>query len=156
MVNIRDKGQRGEREVAQMLNAIIYDVCRSLSMTDEECNRALTTVQRNQNQTAVGGNDLTNCFGLSIEVKRQEQLAINTWWKQCAAAAARNGELPVLMWKQNRKPWRVQTFGVLPTPRRPTSPSPKWILCQFDIDTFKGWFFDWVVEQIKQGWEIRT
>lgn len=156
MVNIRDKGQRGEREVAQMLNAIIHDVCRALGMTDEQCNRALTTVQRNQNQSAVGGNDLTNCFGLSIEIKRQEQLAINTWWRQCVAAAARNGELPVLMWKQNRKPWRVQTYAVLPTPRRPTCPSPKWVVCQFDIDTFKEWFFDWVTEQIKQGWEIRT
>ncbi len=154
MVNIRDKGQRGEREVAQMLNSIIFDVCQSLNMTEDECQRAMTTVQRNQNQTAVGGNDLTNCFGLSIEVKRQEALAVNTWWAQCLAAAQRNRELPVLMWKQNRRPWRIQTYAVLPTPRQVQAPD--WIVCQFDIDTFKNWFFKWVSAQIQQGWEVRT
>lgn len=154
MINIRDKGQGGEREIAQMLNGIIYQVCESFGMTEEECGRALTTVQRNQNQSAVGGNDLTNCFGISIEVKRQESLAVNTWWAQCTAAAARNNELPVLMWRQNRKPWQVRTYAVLPAPGR--VPNPKWVVVQFDIDTFKAWFFDWVAAQIKRGWDIRT
>lgn len=154
MVNIRDKGQRGEREIVQMLNALIYEVCMMLEMDEADCERALTTVQRNQNQSAVGGNDLTNCFGLSIEVKRQEQLAVNTWWAQCVAAAQRNNELPVLIWKQNRRAWRVQTYGALPAPGRRVS--SKWVVVQFDSDTFKEWFKLWVTAQIQRGWEVRT
>lgn len=140
MVNIRDKGQRGEREIATLLNGIIYQVAVELGFSEEDCLKAVTTVQRNQNQTAVGGNDLTNCFGMSIEVKRQEQLSINTWWKQCVASAARGNELPVLIWKQNRKPWRVQTWANLYF----TDNARMRAVVQFDVDTFKIWFAEWV------------
>ena len=76
-INIRQKGQNGEREVADMLNGIIYLAMRELEFPEEECLKGLKTVQRNQMQTAIGGNDLTNCFGMSIEVKRQEALSVN-------------------------------------------------------------------------------
>ena len=102
-INIRAKGAGGEREICDVLNSIIQDTMRILKFPPKEVEAAGRTVQRNQNQSAVGGNDLTNTFGLSIEVKRQEQLAINTWWAQCLAAANRNNEHPVLLYRQNGK-----------------------------------------------------
>ena len=64
-------------------------------------------VQRNQNQSAVGGCDLTGTFHFAVEIKRQESLSIETWWKQCTAAASALGQVPVLIFKQNHKKWRV-------------------------------------------------
>lgn len=101
-INIRQKGAGGEQEVALELNAIIFGVYMELGM-------AVPTkpiVQRNQNQTAVGGRDLIGTFGLAIEVKRQEDLSINSWWAQCIASAKEIGETPVLLFRQNGKKWR--------------------------------------------------
>lgn len=150
-INIRQKGAQGEREVADMLNYIIYTIMGQMGYPEEAKTKALSTVQRNQNQSAVGGNDLTNCFGFSIEVKRQEQLAVNTWWKQCVAAAERNNEIPVLMYRQNRKPWRVKTRAWL-------NAGPKAHMqaeVEFDIDTFKAWFAKHVEEMLLDGYEQR-
>ncbi len=150
-INVRQKGQSGEREVADMLNFIIYQVMKELGYPEEEALKGMTTVQRNQNQSAVGGNDLTNCLGLSIEVKRQEQLSVNTWWAQCEAAANRNGEVPVLMYRQNRKPWRVKTrmwVDVLGAQAQ--------VVGEMDIESFKNWFKEWARRAIKEGAEVRT
>lgn len=151
-INIRQKGQQGEREVADMLNFGIYQAMKDLGYSDQESLRAMGTVQRNQNQSAVGGNDLTNCLGLSIEVKRQEQLSVNTWWKQCVAAAQRNGEVPVLMYRQNRKPWRVVTWVWVNLP----GGSQVQVLGEMGLEDFKAWFRAWAKEAIKQGAEVRT
>lgn len=134
-INIRRKGQSGEREIADMLNFIIYSVMKEKGLYEEECRKGLSTVQRNQNQTAVGGNDLTGCFGLSIEVKRQEQLAVSTWWAQCVASAKRNNEIPILIYRQNRKAWRV---------RMPGRVGNIDAIVEIDIDTFKKFFAEQV------------
>lgn len=151
-INIRAKGQQGEREIADMLNLIIYRTMQELGYSEEECLKGISTVQRNQNQSAVGGNDLTNCFGMSIEVKRQEQLSVNTWWAQCLAAAERNNEMPVLMYRQNRKAWHVRTYGWI------NLPGTKHIrvVVEFDIDSFKTWFAEWVKLRLLEGAEVRT
>ena len=81
-MNIRTKGRAGEREVAKMLNDIVSDVNRELNNVVIKGSVAAQPFQRNQNQSAVGGHDLSNPFGLAIEVKRQETLSINTWWEQ--------------------------------------------------------------------------
>src|SRR3546814_5598290 len=78
-IDVRQKGAEGERQVIKMLTPIIQQVMRDMDFPAEKVDAALKMVQRNQNQSAVGGNDLSNTFGLSIEVKRQEQIAINTW-----------------------------------------------------------------------------
>lgn len=151
-INIRQKGQTGEREIADMLNFIIYKQMQELGFPEDECLKGMTTVQRNQNQSAVGGNDLTNCLGLSIEVKRQEQLSVGTWWKQCVAAADRNNELPVLLYRQNRKPWRARTYAWL------SLADGKHIRAEveFDAETFKTWFAHWVRAALMQGDAIRS
>lgn len=110
-INIRAKGANGEREVATLMNAIIESVCKEegLHLPPKPL------IQRNQNQSAVGGSDLTNPFGYAIEVKRQEALSINTWWKQCEVAAAEFGGTPVVIYRQNgSRSWNVVMYTFIP------------------------------------------
>lgn len=157
-IDVRQKGASGEREVATMLNSIIQEVMVSMAFPPEQVEAATRCVQRNQNQSAVGGCDLTNVFGMAVEIKRQEALSVNTWWKQCVAAAERNNELPVLMYRQNRKAWHVRTYAWLALPG--TDPGSwsrqKMVVAEFDIDSFKAWFSAWVRGKLEQGWEIKT
>lgn len=134
-INIRAKGQSGEREVATMLNAIVQKVRQSKGLPQLD-DRDLP-FQRNQNQSAVGGDDLTNPYGLAIEVKRQETLSVNTWWKQCTASALRSGGRPILIYRQNRKPWRVVMTAPLPvTDSKSIGP----VQVEVSVETFLAWF----------------
>ena len=51
--------------------------------------------------------DIQAIPGLSIEVKRQETLVVNTWWKQALRQAEGEGDIPVLAYRKNRGKWRV-------------------------------------------------
>lgn len=114
MVNIRTKGASAERDIANQLNDIIRKILLENEVSD--INNPNYYVQRNQNQSAVGGNDLNNTYGFGIEVKRQETLSINTWWKQCTKAAFEANEIPVLLYRQTRKPWKCIMEGYLAVP----------------------------------------
>lgn len=103
MLHKRQKGGRGEREFYKLLNDRIASI--RLLLGKEEIQPPF---QRNQNQTAIGGSDLTNPFGLSIEVKRQEALHIASWWEQCTEQAAIESGKAILAYRQNRKPWRIR------------------------------------------------
>lgn len=146
-IHAQNKGKEGEREIARALNSIIREclLAHGLPVPDRD------VVQRNQNQSAVGGNDLSNCFGLSIEVKRQEQLSINTWWQQTVKAAQANDETPVLIFRQNRKPWRVVTMVWLPLPAENGSWASTSVRAEFDWDTFLAWFKQWVDRKLQNG-----
>ena len=85
----RNKGARGERELIQELGQLIGK-----------------QAGRNLNQSAIGGADCVEFPNISVEVKRCETLEIASWWRQCVANA-RDGETPVLCYRQNRKPWVV-------------------------------------------------
>lgn len=152
MINIRQKGAEGEREVYKALNPIIQRVMLELGFPAAEVNAAANAVQRNQNQSAVGGNDLTNTFGMSIEVKRQEALSINTWWKQCCEAAERNMEHPVLLYRQNGKKWRCVTTGYVELPLGKFSQAR----VEFGWETFLQWFEQWVRVKLQNGEVVRT
>lgn len=157
-INVVNKGKAGEREVATLLNGIVVQVMTAMAYPPEVIAAATKTVQRNQNQTAVGGCDLTNVFGMAVEVKRQEQLSIGTWWRQCVASAEKNDELPVLIYRQNRKPWRVRTYAWLTLPGAAPGAwnRQQMIVAEFDIDTFKGWFAQWVRGKLEQGYEVKV
>lgn len=155
-INIRQKGAEGERQVIKILTPIIVDVMRKLNCPDEEVEKALKMVQRNQNQSAVGGNDLSNTFGLSIEVKRQEALSVGTWWAQCCAAAERNNELPVLIYRQNNKPWKIRTFAWLTIPSDNGGWAYQRTIAEFGLDEFKAWFAAWVRGRIISGYELKS
>lgn len=156
MINVRDKGFNAEREIATTMNGVVMLVMRELGFPEDKIIAAASTIQRNQNQSAVGGNDLTNTFGMGIEIKRQELLAINSWWKQCEAGAMRNGELPVLIFKQNHKPWRVITYATMLAPAGANDVQHQLVRCEIDWPTFLGWFKAWVIIKLQQGEIIRT
>lgn len=157
-INIRQKGANGEREIATLLNTIVVEVMTAMAFPQEQIAAASKTIQRNQNQSAVGGCDLSNVFGMSVEVKRQENLAIPAWWRQTVAAAERNNELPVLIYRQNRKAWHVRTYAWLALPGGEAGAwsRQQMIVAEFDIDTFKQYFANWVRGKLEQGWEIKT
>lgn len=142
MVNIRQKGARGEREVCDMLNNEIIKVRKLLKLPELET-RDLP-FQRNQLQSAVGGDDITNPFKLSIEVKRQEQLSINTWWKQCKASAERfQGNTPILIFKQSRKKWRIMMETWIPIiGAKAYGP----IRVELSEEDFKQWAYNYFLE----------
>lgn len=137
-INIRTKGANGEREIADDLNAIIYYIYKRFGLDYP----AKPPVQRNQNQTAVGGCDLTGTFNLAVEVKRQETLSINTWWKQCVTSAEQCGRHPVLLFRQNAKPgtrtkWRCLTYANVIGHSAQTT---RLLRVELEYDDFLGWF----------------
>lgn len=146
-INIRTKGAEGEREIQKLLEPIVRKVMEAggYPVPDKPI------IQRNQNQSAVGGSDLSNTFGLCIEVKRQEQLAIGTWWAQCVAAASTNEEWPVLLYRQNGKKWSCVTNVWLQLPN-----TGKAARAEFDMDTFLAWFEEWVTHQLRLGYSPRV
>lgn len=147
MINIRQKGQEGERQVAKALNTIIKELLAQHSLPVPEKD----IVQRNQNQSAVGGSDLSNVFGIAVEIKRQEQLSVNTWWAQCTKAADANGEFPVLIYRQNNKPWRVVMFSYAQLPALDGMPTAIRVRTEMDWDSFLTWFRQWVDRKLQSG-----
>lgn len=85
----RNKGKAGEREFAKLLGEALG-----------------IEFNRNLDQVRNGGYDLIGLEQLAIEVKRQENLAVGSWWKQ-ALSQAKEGQTPILAYRQSRKPWTV-------------------------------------------------
>jgi hypothetical protein len=138
-INIRQKGQGGEREVADAMNSIVNDVYQKYGRPLPE----KPVVQRNQNQSAVGGSDLKNPFRVAIEIKRQETLSINTWWTQCCKSAKECNETPVLIFRQNGKKWRVIMNAEIPIVKHMAGLQAR---VEIDWNTFLQWFY-WIVDR---------
>jgi hypothetical protein len=151
-INVRQKGAEGERQAYKMMNEIVCAVMQELEFPADQIEAARKGIQRNQNQTAVGGCDLTNTYGIAFEIKRQETLSVPAWWRQTCTSAERNNEMPVLMYRQNNKPWRFRTYGWVNLP----GGRHRMAEVEFDEATFKGWFADWVRAKLLDGHEVRT
>lgn len=153
-INIRQKGAEGERQVAKALNETLQVVLTRHNWSQEVRDACVKAIQRNQNQSAVGGSDLSNVFGLAIEVKRQEQLSVNTWWTQCVAAASRNREFPVLVYRQNRQAWSVVMYGSLVVPAvNGGAVASNSLSARVEIswEDFLRWFALWVERKLMNG-----
>lgn len=161
MINVRQKGAEGEREVARALNSIVKSVLKARGIpvpVDLRSGKEIDIIQRNQNQSAVGGSDLTNPFGIAFEVKRHEMLSINTWWTQCTNSAQRAMELPVLVFRQNgKREWRVIMMGSIPV-FAPSGYNEKTIRtrCEIGWQDFLQWFYHWVDSKILFGLEVKA
>ncbi len=87
----RQKGKRGEREIANLISDITgWDVQRRVRQYD-------------------GDSDLLGVPGWSVEVKRYAQASpssIRGWWEQ-AVLECEQGEKPVLFYRVNRGDWRA-------------------------------------------------
>lgn len=107
MVNSRSKGQRGEREVAAMLNGIAAAVAARLSCP-------APVMSRNLVQTQNGGHDLVGIDWIAVEVKfYKETQQLDQWWAQAVRQGERVNAEPVLIWKNNGRKWRVRMYGRL-------------------------------------------
>lgn len=101
----RSKGQRGEREVAKLLQPVVNEVYVAAGF-------APPLFKRNLMQSREGGYDIVGLDWLALEVKRQETLNVNTWWKQTIEQAGEK-QTPVLIYRKNHGKWRVMMYGVL-------------------------------------------
>ncbi len=134
MVNIRTKGASGERELKTLFADVMRSVEQRLWLPGNS-----DKVKRNSTQSDRGGDDLVGIPLLSIEVKRQETLSINTWFKQCEKSARAQSLMPVLIYRQSRKPWRVVTYVLMSHPKYETA---KWVRADIDLDDFMCWYED--------------
>lgn len=89
MTNSRQKGKRGELELANILKEYGYDARRG-----------------QQYSGANGDPDVVGIPGIHIECKRVEALNIDKAMEQ-AIADAREGEMPAVFHRKDRKPWKV-------------------------------------------------
>ena len=62
---------------------------------------------RAYNQTRAGGADTGDIPGWAIEVKRQEVLNTDAWWKQAVKQAEDSNRKPILFYRRSRQPWRA-------------------------------------------------
>jgi hypothetical protein len=84
----RDKGAAAEREVCAIL-------AESLG----------APIKRKLGQARDGGDDI-EIGKFRIEVKRRETVAIDAWCEQ-VEACTEIGQVPVVVYRRNGKPWRV-------------------------------------------------
>lgn len=145
----KNKGRAGEQQVARLLNDLFREVLHELGYDPDKVDEQMPIVQRNQNQTAVGGADLVGIPGMSIEVKRQESLNVSAWWKQTLTAARADDSLPVLIYRQNRKAWRVRTYVWSALPEEDGLHGPP-VVAEMGYAQFEYWFKHWIRAHYKR------
>ena len=87
-INSREKGKKGEREIAKLIRERGYDV------------------RRGQQYNGLEGEDVVGLDYIHIEVKRVEQLNIDNAMEQ-AKRDAKLGQIPAVFHRKNNKKWKV-------------------------------------------------
>lgn len=106
-INVRTKGAVGERELKDMFIALMQRVETELGI--KGCSE---DVKRNTLQSDRGGFDLVGLPLIAVECKRCETVELAKWFEQAKRQATR-GELPVVIYRQNRRPWMARTYVAL-------------------------------------------
>ena len=88
-MNSREKGKRGELELAKVLREAGFDTRRG-----------------QQYSGAAGDADVVGLPGIHIECKRVEQLNVEKALRQ-AERDARDGEIPIVMHRSNNTKWKA-------------------------------------------------
>jgi len=99
----RNKGQRAEREVCDLLQPLVDKVYSEFGYVGVQ----VPKLKRNLAQTQDGGYDVSGLVWLSLEVKHQEKLQVDLWWQQTLDQTGA-GQTSVLFYKQNRVKWLVR------------------------------------------------
>lgn len=128
----KQKGARGEREAAALIEATVAPVFEAAGLPCPE-------ITRNLMQSRQGGYDLVGLDWLALEVKRREQVQLSGWWRQ-TVRQAEDGQVPFLMWRQNRKPWQVRVR--VPIAHR--GRGEQWGLAHLDADLDLARAQDWL------------
>lgn len=137
------KGATGELEIVKMLNPIVHNVRRQFGHSEKDITNPHVQVMRNYSQSALGGNDIVNAWGLSIEVKRQQVVSVDRWWRQSVKAAEPLGLIPVLMYRRNSERWHVVMNVHLP------GNSEEVVRAEILPGDFLVWFEQLVISRIK-------
>ena len=88
-INSRDKGKRGELELAHLLSSYGYKCIRG------------------QQYSGINGDaDVVGLDGIHIECKRVENLNLDKAMEQ-SIRDKRANEIPVVIHRKNRQPWKV-------------------------------------------------
>ena len=122
----REKGKRGEREVARIIQDVVNYVF------GENAPR----IQRNTLQSDKGGFDLVGLEDFAIEVKRHEKLNVKAWWKQTVRQAGKD-KIPVLFYRQNNTPWSVMFID-------------DGSICISDVNTFTSLLKEYLIKKLNQ------
>ncbi len=122
-INVRQKGQRAERDAIKLLQPVIDRVYCLYGYEPP-------FLERNQQQTNRGGYDIIGLEWIALEIKHQEKLQVEQWWQQ-ALRQTKNGQTTVLMYKRNNVSWRVRLRGSVGN-----------TICTVEVDTqdFLNWF----------------
>lgn len=119
-IHVRNKGHNGEREFCKKLEAVLG-----------------RTVARNVDQVRDGGADIIDVPPYAIEVKRQESLNLNGWWKQALSQRTSKCPIAVLVWRQNNaRTWnvRIEADYIIKKKMRVEG---AWV--QVSLETFMEW-----------------
>lgn len=106
------KGAQGERDVLNAFRDIMRNVETELTEQGVAIVARSDFATRKRIERGTSNRDIGNIPIISIEVKRNESLNVNAAWEQ-AVRQADGGLLPVLVYRFNREPWRVRTWGAL-------------------------------------------
>lgn len=130
-INSRSKGQRGEREVAFLLNSVVTRVSMELGVD-------LRPFTRNLVQTRNGGHDLVGQDWIAIEVKWYNEIKshLPRWWEQTLRQAEAVNAEPVLIYKANGSRWFVRMWA-----RLEIEPGRRLrVTADISMDDFIAWF----------------
>ena len=90
MINGKQKGKRGELEIAELMRGYGYSEARRSA---QYCGKA-------------GDGDVVGVDGLHIEVKFREQVSDEKFLQQ-AEGDARKGDLPLVLYRRSREKWKA-------------------------------------------------
>lgn len=134
----RSKGQRGEREIVNLLKASMEDANLDAS------------IGRNLQQWAEGGCDIKGIDWLAIEVKFQETENVGVWWAQACQQASKmpGNPMPVLFYRRSRQPWRVVTYVWLGM----SAGCGQWVPATLKSQDWLSWF----TSEVKRRYGVRV
>lgn len=142
----RKKGDRGEREAIGLLQPVVDEVC-------VEKGHVRLELRRNYAQRfAAKEYDVIGCPWIALEVKRVEnQSGLAGWWRQ-VLASCREGQVPVLMYRQNNRRWKVRMLVLVAVAGSVDGARAGRFVrmpVDVDIDAFLVWFKQKLLMELK-------
>lgn len=133
MIHVQRKGKVGEQELVRIIVGTMVQV---EARVDAKRWPISSEVKRcSSMQADRGGSDIHGIPGFGFEVKRAQVLRIDDWWQQCSDQCPR-GAMPVLVYRQNRKPWFVRWYMCTSSPHQ-------WIVGDVRMRDWLPWFQSW-------------
>lgn len=135
----RQKGARGEREVIELLQPVLDEVC-------DTCGQPRIELRRNWDQRwRKKQYDVIGLPWIALEVKRQENLSgIEGWWRQVEEACL-EGQVPVLLYRKNHAPWRARLRANLVAGEL----NDVEIVADLGLDDFLHWLHWFLIEKLE-------